>query len=805
MAKATSWIGVLVLAFAAAVGAAGEVVQRWGRFELSLRSGRKHGNPFTEVKLTCRFEQGGRAVEVEGFYDGDGVWRVRFMPTEEGEWTYRTRSSDAELDGKSGTVTVGPPSKTNHGPVVVRNKHYLAYADGTAYFQVGTTCYAWAHQGDALEARTLKTLAAAPFNKIRMCVFPKSYAYNKNAPTFYPFAGKPPKGWDFTRFDPRFFRHFERRVDDLMKLGIEADLILFHPYDRWGFSRMKAADDDRYLRYLVARLAAWRNVWWSLANEYDLMRAKKPADWDRFFRLIRGADPYGHLRGIHNCRAFYDHTRSWVTHASVQSSNFRDAVAWRDKYAKPIVYDECKYEGNIPQGWGNISAEEMTHRFWMGTCSGCYVGHGETYKHPDDVLWWSKGGVLHGQSPPRIAFLKRILAGEPFEQMAPDRKLCPGNYALSLPGRRYLVYCMSPAGFGMPLPAGKAFKADGIDTWGMTSRPLGTARGPTYRFTPPKAPYLLRLAAYEPGEPLRPEAKAAAEPREGVAPLKVTFTAGGGGRYRWDFGDGATGEGARAQHTYKEPGIYTARLTVTDARGAEAGANVTVAVDSPGGASAPIVRVGVAGADKPRVKLHGKIARGKDGAFDFGDGPPWKWVSVGDGPVEALEGLRSFTVVGWAKASSLAAGPGGNRIAFNLNYDRGGFDLVCLPDGRLRLSVNEWPDRVRNDSSPGKIRMGEWVFFAVTYDATRSKDNVHWHFGGANAPASLDRATTYTRGPTGPGSGPLTIGNYNTTIHRHGTDRQFRGRLRDIRIYGSRVSSRGALGAAAIRAIQKGG
>ncbi len=32
-------------------------------------------------------------------------------------------------------------------------------------------------------------------------------------------------------------------------LGIEADLILFHAYDRWGFSDMGRAADDRYVRY----------------------------------------------------------------------------------------------------------------------------------------------------------------------------------------------------------------------------------------------------------------------------------------------------------------------------------------------------------------------------------------------------------------------------------------------------------------------------------------------------------------------------------------------------------------------------
>jgi len=51
---------------------------------------------------------------------------------------------------------------------------------------------------------------------------------------------------------------------------------------------------------------------------------------------------------------------------------------------------EVKYEGNIPRRWGNLSAEELVFRFWQGTVAGTYVGHGETYLHPSDVLWWSK-------------------------------------------------------------------------------------------------------------------------------------------------------------------------------------------------------------------------------------------------------------------------------------------------------------------------------------------------------------------------------------------------------------------------------
>ena len=48
-------------------------------FELTL-SGPATGNPYLEVSFDAVFSQGARQVRVPGFYDGAGVYRLRFMP-----------------------------------------------------------------------------------------------------------------------------------------------------------------------------------------------------------------------------------------------------------------------------------------------------------------------------------------------------------------------------------------------------------------------------------------------------------------------------------------------------------------------------------------------------------------------------------------------------------------------------------------------------------------------------------------------------------------------------------------------------
>jgi hypothetical protein len=185
---------------------------------------------------------------------------------------------------------------------------------------------------------------------------------------------------------------------------------------------MTRDEDAAYVRYVVARLAAYRSVWWPLANEYDfLLDVKDMAWWDELCQVVQSADPYGHLISLHNGEASmkYDHRKPWISHVSVQDWDVKQTPRWRAEWGKPIVNDEMEYEGNIPRPWGNISARELVHCFWLTVTRGGYGGHGETYLDPDDLLWWAKGGVLQGESAPRIRFLRSILEADVAQGLTP--------------------------------------------------------------------------------------------------------------------------------------------------------------------------------------------------------------------------------------------------------------------------------------------------------------------------------------------------------------------------------------------------
>ncbi len=468
-------------------------VERWDRFEVSYYAQVK-GNPF-DVELTATFSHADTSFTVSGFYDGENKYVIRFMPPLEGKWRYVTRSDVKSLNKRSGTFECIAPSPGNHGPVVPDGMHF-SYADGKPYYPVGTTSYNWMHVDTSIQKQTIASMEKSRFNKLRMLVFTHNFDKDYPEPLLFPFEIKSKKvdekgrlvyEWDYDRFNPAYFRHIENCVDRLNAIGVEADMILFHPYDdgRWNFDRLPLPVCERYLKYVVARLGAFRNVWWSLANEYDFLKFYKPADWDFFTKVVVDNDPYRHMCSIHSYTAnYYAYWKDEYTHASIQDHaplQLGAAGIVRNIYKKPVIFDEVCYEGNMDNRWGSLSSEEYIYRLWNGLSAGTYVTHGECYMDsPDDYSkdFLAIGGEFQGEAWKRIGFVLDILEAlpNPLNHCDPSWDL----HTASAGKHYYLVYLgkdvreewtfeLPEKNAGYPsLKEGVKFKVEIIDTWNMT-------------------------------------------------------------------------------------------------------------------------------------------------------------------------------------------------------------------------------------------------------------------------------------------------------------------------------------------------
>ena len=67
-------------------------IEKWDYFELKLGA-HTLSNPFRDVSFEAEFVHVHRSITVKGFYDGDDMYCVRFMPDMEGAWNYVTNGA----------------------------------------------------------------------------------------------------------------------------------------------------------------------------------------------------------------------------------------------------------------------------------------------------------------------------------------------------------------------------------------------------------------------------------------------------------------------------------------------------------------------------------------------------------------------------------------------------------------------------------------------------------------------------------------------------------------------------------------
>jgi hypothetical protein len=120
---------------------------RYASLEMTVTLEAVYSNPYDlrQVSLDGLFTApDGRQMQVPGFWDAEGAWRLRFTPSLEGEWSYALTITDGRgtslpLDG-----TFAVTASDLHGWLQVGNwvdpelsSRYLVYQDGTPFYGLG--------------------------------------------------------------------------------------------------------------------------------------------------------------------------------------------------------------------------------------------------------------------------------------------------------------------------------------------------------------------------------------------------------------------------------------------------------------------------------------------------------------------------------------------------------------------------------------------------------------------------------------------------------------------------------------------
>jgi hypothetical protein len=348
-------------------------VERWRVIEIGLESKSQYANPFLDVDVKAQFtSESGKIITLWGFWDGGSSWKIRFAPTEMGDWQYTTSASnaaDAGLNGVSGTITCVPYQGNaeiyRHGFLKVGPKgRCLVHQDSTPFFWLGDT-----HWTFVTEERFAESNCPAYDSQFKACVD------KRVAQKFTVYQCNFRDGKDFSafgRYQEYLLETARGYLPDIDFIKSNVDLKMQYLADQglviavgfsWGGAILPDGKLERYkllAKYLVARYGAYPVIW-TLAGEVPGYfggeeEKKMTAYWREVARVTEQTDGYGALQSVHLAtdrpfpeiyqgESWYDFTMSQAGHGDMplNATMYSD---YRKKYpAMPLVESESLYEG----------------------------------------------------------------------------------------------------------------------------------------------------------------------------------------------------------------------------------------------------------------------------------------------------------------------------------------------------------------------------------------------------------------------------------------------------------------------------
>lgn len=434
-------------------------------------------NPFVDATLTGIFEEvdGRQHWNIEGFCDSDdgSIFRIRFMPMQARSYKYSLKFVQGGFE-KTATGIFQAVDAHRRGILRVDPQypwHFIWAGTGEHFFFNGTTAYwlmGW--RDDRTIQYSIERLHRLQVNRMRVTLagreansfFGEPVMTGPNWTVF--IAAWPAQnaddplhpGFDYARFNLPYWQKFER----MLKLARDHDMnisLVLDMNDSKVHPDAGSEDEHRYIRYAVARLAAFSNITWDLGDDLDYFRDEK---WTHDTgMLIQDLDPYKHLETSHPAasNAHQDRASSWFGFTSYQQwsrDQHRRMLESRKLQEKagriiPQTNEEYGYEDHYPL-WaapGSDSTDVLRRTAWDIVMAGAYQTAGETARRGTNIWPDTGGGWLNGRGDDTMTmfigyghmvdFMTRF---EWWKTNPHDELVNNGNYCLADPGKIYAVY-----------------------------------------------------------------------------------------------------------------------------------------------------------------------------------------------------------------------------------------------------------------------------------------------------------------------------------------------------------------------------
>jgi Domain of unknown function (DUF5060)/Protein of unknown function (DUF4038) len=452
-------------------------------------------NPFTGATLEGDFSHASSddAFHVSGFCDSaDGaMFRIRFMPSKPGTYTFTlVYAQDAFTKTFRGEFRATPSHR--HGPIRIDPQypwHFIWEGTGEHYFFNGTTAYwllGW--KDDRIVQYSIERLHRLKVNRLRVTLAGRTNVYygepvmqgSNFTMDLAPWAAKDAHdflhpGFDYSRFHLDHWRrfesmlHFARDRDVIISIVLDMNDSRIHPV-------AGSEDERRFLRYAVARFAAFSNITWDLGDDLD--RFRDDAWTHDTGTFLVELDPYHHLATSHAVDVVVDgkpvhqdRSSRWFGFTSYQewSRNQHALMLQSRKFQEqagriiPQTNEEYGYEDHYPL-WaipGQESADALRRVAWDIVMAGAYQTAGESARRGTNVWPDTGGGWVNGRGDDSMTMflgyghlVDFVTSFEWWKTNPHDELVDHGNYCLANPGQIYAIYLPSGGVFTLQLQPG---------------------------------------------------------------------------------------------------------------------------------------------------------------------------------------------------------------------------------------------------------------------------------------------------------------------------------------------------------------
>ncbi|MDZ7721351.1 MAG: DUF4038 domain-containing protein [candidate division KSB1 bacterium] len=325
-------------------------VPQYDVFELPLVAANTPSNSYTDYTLHAVFTGPSQTIEIDGFWDGGNIWKVRMAPTEVGVWSYTITGDDPNFN-VSGAFTCVDSDKKGFIIKNPANPYTFSYSDGTPFLWKGETSWRLYTKLLPYEGRFKEYIQlrhSQGYNVVQSIVV--SYI---NGDEFWANEGGTAfeltsTGKNYNKLNPQYYQWIDRRIKYMNDLGM-VPVIFF----TWAQEYMKFTNAQFKLfeKYLVSRWAAY-NVMWCICGEYNEAYSEgttTASEWSDHGRYVYGLDPYDHIITYHpsgrgSCAEFGG--TEWLGCIMHQTDGSEHNNVLNDRiYSKPVVNGEYAYPG----------------------------------------------------------------------------------------------------------------------------------------------------------------------------------------------------------------------------------------------------------------------------------------------------------------------------------------------------------------------------------------------------------------------------------------------------------------------------